>query len=97
MDAHFVAEWKWFELHFPVIKTLCFGASTFVYNIDAPINMQERLPIATNLQVIELHTFRFTDVNCVNFVIQLLRKCPKLRELEIFIRKHQSHLHGEAD
>ncbi|CAH9082564.1 unnamed protein product [Cuscuta epithymum] len=95
--AQFVAEWKWFELHFRVIKTLRFGAFTFLYNTDATINIQERLPIATNLQVIELRFFRFADANCVNLVIQLLRKCPKLRELEMFILKHQSHLHGEAD
>ncbi|CAH9132560.1 unnamed protein product [Cuscuta epithymum] len=33
IDAQFVAEWEWFELHFRVIKTLCFGAYTFLVRI----------------------------------------------------------------
>ncbi|CAH9112740.1 unnamed protein product [Cuscuta europaea] len=32
-DARFVAEWEWIELHFRVIKTLIFGAYTFLVRI----------------------------------------------------------------
>ncbi|CAH9112743.1 unnamed protein product [Cuscuta europaea] len=98
IDTQIVAEWKWFELHFRVIKTLCFCAYTFLYNIPAAINMQERLPIAKNLQVIELHDFSFAHTNCFTLVIHLLRKCPKLCELEIImITPDVSNRSGEAD
>ncbi|CAH9112738.1 unnamed protein product [Cuscuta europaea] len=32
-DAEFVAEWEWFELHFRVINTLCYGAYAFLVRI----------------------------------------------------------------
>ncbi|CAH9082561.1 unnamed protein product [Cuscuta epithymum] len=59
--------------------------------------MQERLPIAQNLQVIELHDFSFAHTNCFTLVIHLLRKCPKLCKLEIIIIKPESYQSGEAD
>ncbi|CAH9096292.1 unnamed protein product [Cuscuta epithymum] len=84
-----VAEWKFFELHFPVIETLRFSVCPLYNKATAAINVQERFPIATNLQVIKLTNFSFAHTKCITLVIQLLRKCPKLHKLEINLMEYR--------
>ncbi|CAH9082031.1 unnamed protein product [Cuscuta epithymum] len=84
-DCSLVTDWKWFEVHVPVIKTLHFSAYSFGgHHVDG-LNVQERLPMALNLQAIELDGLCFFCGKCLPLVIQFLQKCPKLSQLEMYM------------
>ncbi|CAH9148746.1 unnamed protein product [Cuscuta epithymum] len=84
------SEWRWFLIHLPIIKTLCLSVELFVDNLGATINIQEMLPIAINVEVIKLYEFNFASAKHFDFAVQLIKKCPKLCELEILAEQFSS-------
>ncbi|CAH9097804.1 unnamed protein product [Cuscuta europaea] len=79
-----VTKWKWLAHHLPMIKTLCL--STYYdlggsdYAAVGAANWQEMFPTVINLEKIQL-TLAFTEH--WDFVVHLIKKCPKLCELGI--------------
>ncbi|CAH9096242.1 unnamed protein product [Cuscuta epithymum] len=78
-----IAEWKWFQLHFPVIKSLCLSLDALADIPDAALDLQEMFPTAINLQVMKLDDFSFGSAQHFSFASDLIKKCPKLCKLEI--------------
>ncbi|CAH9112736.1 unnamed protein product [Cuscuta europaea] len=89
-NSHNISDFSLVFVSFKVNYFSLFFVFDFIkYNTAAKVNVQDRLPIAKNLQVIKLHDFSFAHTSCFTLVIELLRKCPKLRELEISMIKPQ--------
>ncbi|CAH9096252.1 unnamed protein product [Cuscuta epithymum] len=83
----YVAEWKWFQLHFPVTKSLSLSLDTLSDPLsdipDTALNVQEMFPTAINLQAMKLDEFCFGSAQHFSFASEMIKKCPKLCKLEI--------------
>ncbi|CAH9124147.1 unnamed protein product [Cuscuta epithymum] len=88
-------DWKWFELHFLGITTLCLTVDSVL--VKPARNIQERIPTAMNLQVIKLYDFAFVCQKHIVVVIQLLKKCPNLLELGIKIKPKSHGIYKEEE
>ncbi|CAH9096320.1 unnamed protein product [Cuscuta epithymum] len=82
---------RWFVLHFAVINTLYMHADLLS---DTPDAVAVRtFPIATNLQVVVIHSVNFVRAKHFTFITELIQKCPKLHELGI----KTWHYYGQRD
>ncbi|XP_019176043.1 PREDICTED: F-box/FBD/LRR-repeat protein At1g13570-like [Ipomoea nil] len=75
-----VVESRWFALHLKAIKVLCMEGRLLLNWEDVEV---ASFPTAINLQVIELHSFKFADEKQLMGILQLLQKSPNLCELAI--------------
>ncbi|CAH9124152.1 unnamed protein product [Cuscuta epithymum] len=89
--SKFATEWKWFELHLKVIKTLHLSNEFIMLDAHRP-----SFPTALNLEVIKLFHFIYVDKKPFALLLQLLKKCPKLSELEILMHDKFHEMHGDA-
>ncbi|CAH9124161.1 unnamed protein product [Cuscuta epithymum] len=78
-----IAEWKWFQLHFPVTKSLSLSVDVLSDICDAALNLPEMIPTAINLQAMKLDDFSFGSAQHFFIASEMIKKCPKLCKLEI--------------
>ncbi|CAH9055852.1 unnamed protein product [Cuscuta epithymum] len=80
-----VTKWKWLALHLPMIKNLYLSAYYVLPGSNAAVgaaNWQEMFPSVINLEKIQLE---LASTGNLNYVVHVIKKCPKLCELGIHL------------